>query len=169
VLELLDRNPPAGYGRWNGRLIAQHLGDVSTDQVWRILRQQGIELERRHGWCISTDPEFARKAADIIGLYLNPPQNALIFAIDEKPAIQALERAQGWIRLPNGKALTAFSHEYKRHGTSTLFAALNLRCVNFPFLSSPQEGRDAPQLILISRISSILRSRVDPDIIRIQR
>jgi transposase len=126
VLELLDGNPPAGYGRWNGRLIAQSLVDVSPDQVWRILRQQGIELERRHSWCISTDPEFARKAADIVGLYLNPPQNALIFAIDEKPAIQALERAQGWIRLPNGKALTGFSHEYKRHGTSTLFAALNI-------------------------------------------
>ena len=90
VLELLERNPPAGYGRWNGRLIAQRLGDVSPDQVWRILRQQGIELERRHSWCISTDPEFARKAADIVGLYLNPPQNALIFAIDEKPAIQCL-------------------------------------------------------------------------------
>jgi transposase len=76
VLELLDRNPPAGYGRWNGRLMAQQLADVSPDQVWRILRQQGIELERRHSWCISTDPEFARKAADIVGLYLNPPQNA---------------------------------------------------------------------------------------------
>jgi len=126
VLELLDRNPPAGYGRWNGRLIAQQLADVTPDQVWRILRQQGIELERRHSWCISTDPEFARKAAGIVGLYLNPPQNALILAIDEKPAIQALERAQGWIRLPNGKALTGFSHEYKRHGTSTLFAALNI-------------------------------------------
>ena len=76
VLELLDRSPPAGYGRWNGRLIAQHLADVTPDQVWRILRQQGIELERRHSWCVSTDPEFARKAADIVGLYLNPPQNA---------------------------------------------------------------------------------------------
>jgi transposase len=126
VLELLDRKPPAGYGRWNGRLMAQQLADVTPDQVWRILRQQGIELERRHSWCISTDPEFARKAADIVGLYLNPPQNALILAIDEKPAIQALERAQGWIRLPNGKALTGFNHEYKRHGTSTLFAALNI-------------------------------------------
>jgi transposase len=126
VLALLDEDPPAGYGRWNGRLLAQSLADVSADQVWRILRQQGIELERRRSWCISTDPEFVRKAADIVGLYLNPPQNALIFAIDEKPAIQALERAQGWIRLPNGKALTGFSHEYKRHGTSTLFAALNI-------------------------------------------
>ena len=76
MLELLDGNPPAGYGRWNGRLIAQSLVDVSSDQVWRILRQRGIELERHHSWCISTDPEFARKAADIVGLYLNPPQTA---------------------------------------------------------------------------------------------
>lgn len=126
VLALLDAEPPAGYGRWNGRLLAQRLEDVSAHQVWRILRQKGIELERRHSWCISTDPEFARKAADIVALYLNPPENALILAIDEKPAIQVLERAQGWIRLPNGKALTGFNHEYKRHGTSTLFAALNI-------------------------------------------
>src|SRR6202045_3623880 len=119
------RHPP-GRGRWNGRLLAQALGDVSADQVWAVLRKHGIQLQRRRSWCVSTDPEFARKAADIVGLYLDPPQNALIFAIDEKPAIQALERAQGWIRLPNGKALTGFSHEYKRHGTSTLFAALNI-------------------------------------------
>ena len=83
-------------------------------------------LERRRSWCVSTDPEFERKAADIIGLYLAPPRNAIVLAVDEKPHIQALERAQGWLRLPNGKALTGFAHEYTRHGTSTLFAALNV-------------------------------------------
>jgi transposase len=83
-------------------------------------------LQRRRSWCISTDPEFARKAADIVGLYLHPPENAVVLSVDEKPHIQALERAQGWLRLPDGKALTGFSHEYKRHGTSTLFAALEV-------------------------------------------
>jgi transposase len=61
-----------------------------------------------------------------VGLYLNPPKNAEVLCVDEKPSIQALERAQAWPRLPNGKALTGFSHGYKRHGTTTLFAALNV-------------------------------------------
>ena len=65
-------------------------------------------------------------AADIVGLYLNPPENALVLSVDEKPSMQVLERAQGWLRLPNGKALNGFSHGYKRHGTTTLFAALDV-------------------------------------------
>jgi transposase len=126
VLSLLDEPPPSGYGKWSGPLLAQALGDVSDDQVWRILRKYDICLERRRSWCISTDPEFGPKAADIVGLYLNPPQNALVLCVDEKPSIQALERAQGWLRLPNGKALNGFSHGYKRHGTTTLFAAFDI-------------------------------------------
>jgi transposase len=90
------------------------------------MRKHDLHLERRQSWCVSTDPEFSRKAADVVGLYLNPPENALVLCVDEKPCIQALERAQGWIRLPNGRALSGFAHEYKRHGTTTLFAALNV-------------------------------------------
>ena len=90
------------------------------------MRKHNLDLERRQSWCVSTDPQFSRKAADVIGLYLNPPENALVLCVDEKPRIQALERAQGWIRLPNGRALTGFNHEYKRNGTTTLFAALNV-------------------------------------------
>jgi transposase len=125
LLAQLDSPPPQGYGAWNGRLLAQTLG-VSADWVWATLRRHDISLQRRRSWCISTDPEFSRKAADIVGLYLHPPENAVVLSIDEKPHIQALERAQGWLRLPDGKALTGFSHEYKRHGTSTLFAALEV-------------------------------------------
>src|SRR5271157_2012580 len=88
--------------------------------------KESIHLQRRRSWCISTDPEFAAKAADIVALYLNPPEHAVILSVDEKPHIQALERAQGYLKLPNGKAVTGFSHEYKRHGTTTLFAALNV-------------------------------------------
>jgi len=126
VLELLDKEHPRGYGQWNGKLLSQALPGVSTHQVWRILRRHNICLERRRSWCISTDPEFGPKAADVVGLYLNPPENALVLAVDEKPSIQALERAQGYLRLPNGKALTGFSHCYTRHGTTTLFAALEV-------------------------------------------
>ena len=75
---------------------------------------------------MSTGPQFAQKAADIVGLYLDPPENAVVISVDEKPAIQALERAQGWLRLPNGQAVRGQNHEYKRHGTTTLFAALEV-------------------------------------------
>ncbi len=126
ILALLDTDPPAGYGSWTGTLVAHQLGDVSSDHVWRVLRRHGIHLQRRHSWCISTDPEFTQKAADIVGLYLEPHEDAVVISVDEKPAIQALERAQGWLRLPNGQALRGFNHEYKRHGTTTLFAALEI-------------------------------------------
>jgi transposase len=122
----LDEPPPAGYGRWDGGLLARHVGDISKHQIWRVLRRHEISLARRRSWCISTDPAFAQKAADIVGLYLQPPANAVVFSVDEKPHIQALERAQGWLKLPNGKAVTGFSHAYKRHGTTTLFAALDV-------------------------------------------
>lgn len=126
LLALLDEPAPEGYAQWNGSLLAEGLGDVSADQVWRILRRRGIQLQRRRSWCITTDPEFGPKAADVVGLYLNPPENAVVLSIDEKPHIQALQRAQGYLRLPNGKAINGFSHGYKRHGTTTLFAALDI-------------------------------------------
>jgi transposase len=126
ILAVLKQAPPAAYARWNGRLIAERLGDVTPRHVWRVLQNRGISLARRRSWCVSTDPEFAAKASDIVGLYLAPPQNAMVICVDEKPSIQALERAQGWLRLPNGRAITGFSHEYTRHGTTTLFAALDV-------------------------------------------
>ena len=126
ILATLDQPPPAGYRRWDGTLLTKHLPDISKDQVWRVLRRHKISLARRRSWCISTDPAFAQKAADIVGLYLQPPENAVVLSVDEKPHIQALERAQGWLKLPNGRAVTGFNHEYKRHGTTTLFAALEV-------------------------------------------
>ena len=127
ILAKLDESVPDGYGSWNGSLLAKALGDIPADQVWRILRRNGIQLQRRRSWCISTDPEFAPKAAEIVGLYLHPPENAVVLCVDEKPHIQALERAQGYLRLPNGTAVRGQNHEYKRHGTSTLFAAFEVR------------------------------------------
>ena len=126
ILAMLDEPPPSGYALWNGRLIAEALCDVSDDHVWRVLRRHGISLEKRRSWCVSTDPQFASKAADIVGLYMSPPENALVLCVDEKPSIQALERAQGYLKLPNGRALMGFTHDYTRHGTTTLFAALEV-------------------------------------------
>src|SRR3546814_6221982 len=82
---------------WDGGSLAMALS-VSDDAVWRALRKEGIQLQRHRSWCVSTDPEFAAKAADVIGLYLNPPQNALVLSVDEKPSIQALERARGYVQ-----------------------------------------------------------------------
>ena len=126
VLAVLDRPPPAGFGRWTGPLIAAELGDVHTQHVWRVLRAQKLDLAAGKSWCESTDPQFVAKAADVVGLYMAPPQNAVVICVDEKPSIQALERAQGYLKLPNGRALSGHSHDYKRHGTSTLFAAFEV-------------------------------------------
>ena len=94
--------------------------------IWRFLRSNKIDLVARKSWCESNDPNFTAKAADVVGLYVAPPQKAIVLCVDEKPSIQALERAQGYLKLPNGRALTGQSHDYKRHGTTTLFAALEV-------------------------------------------
>ena len=141
ILTMLDEPVPEGYARWNGPLLAKALGDVDAQFVWKVMRRHGIALERRRPWCISTDPEFAAKAADIVGLYLHPPDNAVVLSVDEKPAIQALERAQGWLKLPNGKAITGYAHEYKRHGTSNLFAALNVTTGEVQAQHTPRRRR----------------------------
>jgi hypothetical protein len=126
ILKLLDQAPPSNYASWSGSLLAQALGDVSARQVWRVLARHRISLQRRHSWCISTDSQFAAKAADLVGIYLSPPDQAVVLGVDEKPSIQAREHAQGYLRLPHGQALKGFSHEYERPGTTTLLAALNV-------------------------------------------
>jgi len=126
ILAILDRPVPAGRARWTGDLVAEALGDVDVNYVRRFLRKQKIDLAGRKSWCESNDPNFAAKAADIVGLYLAPPENAIVICVDEKPSIQALERAQGYLKLPNGRCLTGHSHDYKRHGTTTLFAAFEV-------------------------------------------
>ena len=126
ILAVLERPPPAGFARWTGPLIAAELGDVHEQHVWRFLRAQRIDLDGRKSWCESNDPEFTAKAADVVGLYMAPPENAIVICVDEKPSIQALERAQGYLKLPNGRTLTGHSHDYKRNGTSTLFAAFEV-------------------------------------------
>jgi transposase len=126
ILAQLDEPLPGGETVWTARLLARELGDVSEDHIWRVFRKHGIHLQRRRSWCVSTDPEFAAKAADIVGLYLAPPENALVISVDEKPSIQATERAQGYLRFSDGQTYRGFSDRCKRHGTTTLFAALEV-------------------------------------------
>src|SRR4030081_543857 len=126
ILKLLDKPPPQGFARWTGPLLAEALGDVDVQYVWRFLRSHKIDLVARKSWCESNDPNFTAKAADVVGLYVAPPAKAIVLCVDEKPSIQALERAQGYLKLPNGRAMIGQSHDYKRNGTTTLFAALNV-------------------------------------------
>jgi transposase len=125
VLKKLEEPPPAHRGRWDGALVAQAL-KVSRHKVWRILREQGVCLARQRSWCVSTDPQFAQKAADIIGLYLNTPVHALVLSVDEKPSIQALTRPCGYVKSSDGKVVHGLKSTYKRNGTLNLFAALDV-------------------------------------------
>lgn len=125
ILRQLEEPAPPGLAAWDGGTLARALG-VSDDAVWRVLRKEGVQLRRHRSWCVSTDPQFAAKSADIIGLYLSPPQNALVICVDEKPSIQALERKTGYVQTSSGKIVRGLKSTYKRHGTINLFAALNV-------------------------------------------
>ena len=125
VLTTLELPPPSGQATWDGPAVAAVV-QGSVHAVWRVLRQEGICLQRQRSWCVSTDKEFAAKAADIVGLYLDPPENALVICVDEKPSMQALERATGYVESDSGKIVRGFKSTYKRHGTLNLFAALQV-------------------------------------------
>ena len=125
VLALLEQPPPPGMSHWDGPAVAEKL-EASVHAVWRVLRREGIHLQRRRSWCVSTDKEFATKAADVVGLYLNPPLIAVVLSVDEKPSIQAIERAAGYVETDSGKVVRGLKSTYKRHGTLNLFAALEV-------------------------------------------
>src|SRR4029077_15032403 len=128
-----DRPAHSGCPGTCAALRIRALGDGTADchRTGRRARAAGlalsarqkIDLDGRKSWCESNDPAFA---AEIVGLYMAPPENAIVICVDEKPSIQALERVQGYLRLPNGRTLTGYSHDYKRYGTSTLFAAFEV-------------------------------------------
>ena len=125
LLKILETPPPKGQSSWDGAALSKKLNS-SDDIIWRILKKEGIQLKRTRSWCVSTDKEFTAKSADIIGLYLNPPENALVICVDEKPSIQALERKRGYVETSSGKIVQGLKSTYKRNGTLNLFAALNV-------------------------------------------
>jgi len=141
VLALLEQPPPPGQASWDGPAVAAMLKG-SVHAVWRVLRQQGICLQRQRSWCVSTDKEFAAKAADIVGLYLNPPEKAMVISVDEKPSIQALERKTGYVETDNGKIVRAYKSTYKRHGTLNLFAALRVATGEVKTAITPRKRRE---------------------------
>ena len=125
ILEATRKGPSDGTTHWSSYRLAKHLG-VSHTTVHRVWRQFGIQPHRLRRYMVSDDPQFEEKAADVIGLYLNPPEHAAVFAVDEKSAIQALDRLDPVLPLSPGRA-ERHGFEYYRHGTLSLYAALNTR------------------------------------------
>ena len=115
---------PKDATHWSVRSLGKAQG-VSPATVYRIWRKHGLQPHRVKSFKLSTDPEFFEKLEDIVGLYLNPPQKALVFSVDEKSQIQALDRTQPILPLRPGLPERQ-THDYERHGTTTLFAALNV-------------------------------------------
>jgi transposase len=126
VAEIVRRTTqtlPAAATQWSTRTLAQEMG-VSDTTVLRIWRAHGLKPHRLESFKVSRDPNFIEKLEDIVGLYLSPPEHALVLCCDEKSQVQALDRTQPGLPLKKGRAAT-LTHDYKRHGTTTLFAALN--------------------------------------------
>lgn len=122
VRKTTQETPPQAT-QWSTRKMAAATG-VSEASVRRIWHKHGLKPHRIKTFKLSTDPEFAAKVADVVGLYLNPPEHALVLSLDEKTQIQALDRTQPGLPLKRGRGQT-MTHDYKRHGTTTLFAALD--------------------------------------------
>jgi transposase len=123
VVEMTTRQKPANATHWSTRTMAKAAG-ISEASVRRIWRAHGLKPHLIKTFKISNDPEFAQKLQDIVGLYLNPPEHAIVLCLDEKSQIQALDRTQPGLPLKPGRGQT-MTHDYKRNGTATLFAALN--------------------------------------------
>jgi transposase len=127
VLARTTKHKPAdGSTHWSSRKLAAELGDISHMTIARIWAKHGIKPHRLEGDMASNDPDFEAKAADVIGLYLNPPQHAAVFCVDEKTAIQALDRPDPVLPLAPGRA-ERHGFEYFRHGTLSLYAAFNTK------------------------------------------
>jgi transposase len=123
ILAATRKKPVDGSTHWSCRKLAARLG-VSKDAVHRVWKEAGLKPHRIERYLASNDPDFEAKAADIIGLYMNPPQHAAVFCVDEKTAIQALDRLDPVLPLSPGRA-ERHGFEYYRHGTLSLYAALD--------------------------------------------
>ena len=124
VVDLALGPPPGEATHWTGRMLAKAAG-VSLRSVQRILEAHQLAPHRIRTFKLSNDPKFAEKLRDVVGLYVDPPAHAVVLSVDEKSQIQALDRTQPGLPMKKGRAGT-MTHDYKRHGTTTLFAALNV-------------------------------------------
>ncbi len=124
IVELTRNSKPDGQTHWTCRTMAKKVG-VSAATVQRVWAARGLKPHLVHSFKLSNDPRFEEKLIDVVGLYLNPPDNAIVLCLDEKSSVQALDRTQPSLPMKKGRAAT-MTHDYKRHGTTTLFAALDV-------------------------------------------
>ena len=124
VVDLTLAAPPGEATHWTGRAMAEAAG-ISLRSVQRIWAAHGLAPHRVRTFKLSTDPRFLEKFTDVVGLYVDPPAHAVVLSVDEKSQIQALDRTQPGLPMKKGRAGT-MTHDYKRHGTTTLFAALDV-------------------------------------------
>jgi transposase len=124
IIRKTTQELPPNATQWSKRSMAQALG-CSDSLVQRVWRDNGLKPHRTKTFKVSNDPQFAEKLVDIVGLYLNPPEHALVFSCDEKTQIQALDRSQKSLPMFPGR-LKTLTHDYRRHGTTNLFAAIEL-------------------------------------------
>jgi transposase len=125
VLRTLGEDPPNGDTHWSNRTMAGHVG-VSRESVGRVWRAFGLKPHLSDSFKLSTDPQFIDKVRDIVGLYLDPPAKAVVLCVDEKSQMQALDRTAPVLRLQTGGIPERRTHDYVRHGITSLFAALNV-------------------------------------------
>jgi len=124
IIECTTNSPPAHATHWSTRTLAKELG-TNRSMVNRVWQANGLKPHLVRTFKVSNDPQFVRKLVDVVGLYLNPPEHALVLCVDEKSQIQALDRTQRSLPLYPGRCGT-MTHDYKRNGTTTLFAAIEL-------------------------------------------
>ncbi|MHB1172999.1 MAG: IS630 family transposase [Lacisediminihabitans sp.] len=124
IVDLTRNSKPEGQTHWSVRTMAKASG-ISPAQVQRIWAARGLKPHRVDAFKLSTDPHFEEKLIDVVGLYLNPPEQAIVLCMDEKSSIQALDRTQPSLPMKKGRRAT-MTHDYKRNGTTTLFAALDV-------------------------------------------
>jgi len=124
VVALTQTDPPTEATHWTATMMAKAAG-ISASSVQRIWRAHGLQPHRVRQFKLSNDPNFVDKLHDVVGLYVNPPEHAIVLSVDEKSQIQALDRTQPGLPLKKGRAAT-MTHDYKRNGTTTLFAAFDV-------------------------------------------
>jgi transposase len=124
VVKLTQEKPPGEATHWSGPMMAEACG-ISASAVRRIWQAHGLQPHKLKQFKLSNDPKFVEKLRDVVGLYVDPPAHAIVLSVDEKSQIQALDRTQPGLPMKKGRAGT-MTHDYKRNGTTTLFAALDV-------------------------------------------
>jgi len=149
--------PPEESTHWTSRLMGK-APRIDHVTIWRVWRKYGLKPHQIRRFKLSRDPRLVEKLHDVVGVYMNPPDNAVVFSFDEKSQIQALDRTQPGLPLKKGRAGT-MTHDYKRHGTTTLFAALNVATGHVIHECMPRHRHQE----FLKFIKTVERS-VDPDL-----